>query len=67
MKTNGRLLALARKYHELKGVHKFALCQAAEANQNDQFSKTASLLLDTHSHSDIRVLKAYISHRVLPV
>ena len=60
MKMNARLLLLARKYHELKAVHKFALCQAAESNQNS-FKNTAKLLLEANENDDIRTLKAYLN------
>ena len=61
---NPRLEELARKYHELKAVHRYALCQAAEANQNERFSYTARLLLETDTPADIRALKAYIDQQV---
>lgn len=64
MKMTPKLALLAQKYHELKAVHKYALCQAAEANQNERFSYTAKLLLETESPSDVRALRAYINEQV---
>ena len=64
MRTNARLRALIEKYRALKVGHKYALCQAAVANQNERFNETAKLLLETTSLQDMQAVRDYINRHL---